>query len=628
MCGINGFVSYNSSIDEEGIYSTVKRMNNAIVHRGPDSEGIFSEKNMGMGMRRLSIIDVEGGKQPIFNEDHSLVIVYNGELYNYKELKQLLEKKGHIFSTNSDAEVVLHSFEEYGGDCLERFEGMFAFAIYNRNTQSFFIARDRIGEKPLYYYNDRKSFFFASELKSILTVADFSKKIDRVALSQFFQFTYIPAPLSIFENVFKLMAGMYMTVDCHGNIDIKQYWDANAGKGIICEDYETCKRIVREKVFAAVEKRMVSDVEIGAFLSGGIDSSIVVAVMSQLSSKSVNTFTIGYKNKAYDESGRAQLVADKYKTNHHVLYLDYDAVLPELDKIIGNIDEPFADSSLIPTYMVSKFASDYVKVVLTGDAGDEVFGGYEKYLIGYYSALYNKVPGAVRNSIIPKLMPMLPTNISLTRKIRKVVDNSALDIFEQRLNLMRLGFKEDELANLFVGDLNLEDSVRPVKEHYERFKSNAEEMTRAQYTDLKFVLEGDMFAKVDRASMLTSLETRAPLVDSAVIDFAFQLPDKFKIEKREKKKVFRDAFRDLIPEKLFSASKKGFGVPIGDWLMGPLNGRLIKKMDPDYLEQQGIFNSRYINRIYQEHLNKKRNRATELWTFFVFQQWYERWFKN
>ncbi|WP_156290944.1 asparagine synthase (glutamine-hydrolyzing) [Oceanobacillus salinisoli] len=625
MCGINGLFQYTGTYKTEQISTIISKMNNRIIHRGPDDNGVFVRENIGLGMRRLSIIDLENGKQPIFNESKSLVIVFNGEIYNYKSLKQDLLSKGHKFYTTSDTEVALHCYEEYGVESFNKLKGMFAFAIYDLENEKVTIVRDRAGEKPLYYYKNSEMFLFASELKSLVDTGIINKKIDRAALEQYLQLTYIPAPLTIFENVYKLMPGHYMVIDCRETIEIKQYWDVKYNDDKLITDYEECKKELRNTLFNAVEQCMVSDVPVGTFLSGGIDSTIITGIVSQISDKPIDTFTIGYKDKQFDESNRAKLSSDLHKTKHHVFYLKYEDALPELDKILNNIDEPFADSSYIPTYMVSKYASKYVKTVLTGDSGDELFGGYSKYLIGYYSEKYNKIPKWVQKNIIKKAVYALPDNTSIIRKARKVIDNADNSIFEQRKNLMCLGFKKGELTHVLKDYIHKSDHLNFIQDYYMQNETD-DELSRALYTDFKVVLEGDMLPKVDRASMLSSLETRVPMLHKDVIELAAKIPSMYKINSKNTKIILKETFKDLIPKELLYASKSGFGVPIGKWFQNELKEELLSCLNKDFIEAQGIFDYDYIQKILNEHFSLSKNRSSELWVLYVFQSWYMKYF--
>ena len=622
MCGINGFVQFNRIKSAAEMSMLVHSMNEKIIHRGPDDEGVFADDLCALGMRRLSIIDLQSGNQPIWNETHDMVIVFNGELYNFKPLREELKAMGHIFTTNSDTEVVLHGIESFGTSFLEKMEGMYAFAIYNVKKKIWILARDRIGEKPLYYYKTKDYMLFGSELKSLLATGLIPKEIDREALSIYFQLTYIPAPYSILKNVYKLPQASYMQIDNDGNIISEKYWDIkNIGSEQLITDYSEGKRLLKEAFYKSVEQRMISDVPLGAFLSGGFDSTIIVGIMSQLSSKPVDTFTIGYREKQFDESSLANIVAKKNNTNHHVLMMNWESVIGDFDVLLGNIDEPFADSSLIATYAVSKMTKQYVTVALTGDAGDELFAGYNKYLIAYYGGKYNKIPRILRKAVIEPLIGLIPAGHSLERKASKVIHAASMDIYEQRKILMSLGFKPNELTKLmrdgYVAPMQF------IREYYDRL-TNYDEQTRAQYIDLKVVLEGDMLPKVDRASMLASLETRVPMLDSKVIELAYRLPANFKINKTNRKIILKDTFRELIPEELFHAPKHGFAVPIGKWLEKILKEQLLKYADKEYLEAQGLFNADYINRIINEHMTHKADRYSELWAFYVFQNWYER----
>ncbi len=384
MCGINGYIQFNKLSNREEMHDMVHLMNEKIIHRGPDSEGLFADEKCALGMRRLSIIDLDGGMQPIWNESRTKMIIFNGEIYNYREIREKLKICGYHFLTESDTETVLLAYDEYGIDFLKMLDGMFSLAIYDVLNGEWLIARDRAGEKPLYYSYNKDWLIFASELKSIIATNLLKKEIDAEALSTYFQLTYIPAPKTIYKGVFKLMPGSLMKVHADGLIEHLRYWDLHPWSKLEeYEDYEKCKRELREKLFSSVERRMISDVPLGAFLSGGFDSSIVVGIMSQISDKRINTFNIGFNEKQYDESKLAGIVAQKNNTNHTKLILDWGKVLTNIDNILGNIDEPFADSSLIATYAVSELAKQYVTVALTGDAGDELFAGYDKYLGNY-----------------------------------------------------------------------------------------------------------------------------------------------------------------------------------------------------------------------------------------------------
>lgn len=618
MCGINGLIKLNLRFDCGNMKETVHLMNEQIFHRGPDSEGLYADEYCALGMRRLSIIDLKTGNQPIWNETRELMIVFNGEMYNYLSLRNELIGKGHSFYTNSDTEVVLHGYEEYGTDFFDKMEGMYAFAIYDLKQKSWIIVRDRIGEKPLYYTYTKDFFLFGSELKSLISTGLIKKVIDKEALSIYFQLTYIPAPYSIFEDVKKLPPASYMTIDAEGRIEIRKYWELKIDHDDRFQDYEWCKKQLREIFMNAVESRMVSDVPVGAFLSGGIDSTVIVGAMSQIAKKPVNTFTIGFEDKRHDESHLASLVAKKYHTNHRILPLNWDEAVDSISHVLSKMNEPFADSSLIATYVVSKMAKEYVSVILTGDAGDEIFAGYNKYLISYYGNKYNRIPKILRKGLIEPFVRILPSKSEFAKKANKVIGSSSMNIFEQRKYLMSLGFKPAELPSL-MSDIPVSD-MSFIREQYDAL--DCEEQTKAQFVDLNTVLEGDMLTKVDRASMLASLETRVPMLDRKLIDFAFSIPAKFKINNKNRKIILKDTFREMIPDELLRAPKHGFSVPMDKWLENNLNGQLLKYADREFLERQGLFDYDYLQSVIIEHMTHKKNRFSELWTFYVFQDWY------
>lgn len=623
MCGINGIIDYHRHYSAEERNRIVHEMNEKIIYRGPNMEGLFDSEYVTMGMRRLSIIDLSTGKQPIYNEDRTIAIVFNGEIYNFKRLRKELEAVGHQFYTSTDTEVIVHAYEEFGNQAFDRLDGMFSLAIYDTRKQKVILARDRMGEKPLYIYQDDAYFIFGSELKSLLSTGLIQKEINKKALNQYLQLTYIPAPLSIFENVYKVRPGHMLEVSMDGTVEDICYWSFPTEKMQTEElSYEDAKKELYQKLEQSVKDRMVSDVPLGAFLSGGIDSSIMVGLMSKLSDQPVETFTIGFQEKEYDERDRAEMVARLNNTNHHSKVLDYKEALGMLDMILKNMDEPFADSSVLPTYFVSQFASEHVKVVLTGDAGDEMFMGYSKYLIDYYSKKYKKVPRFLRKGVIEPIVYHLPDQRAITRKIRKVIDNAEKDIYEQRKALMSLGFKEEERRQLLKEDFYDTDCMDFLKDIYEADKE-ADEVSKTQKLDAKVVLEGDMFTKVDRMSMLNSIETRTPLVARDIVEFAMKIPSSYKIKDKNLKRILKDTFSDILPENFDKYPKSGFAVPIDHWFRNELKEEMLELLNSEMIQKQGIFDYDYIKTVIDEHLSGKKNRKSEIWTLFVFQRWYQ-----
>ncbi len=622
MCGINGYIQFDGARSQEELRRLVHGMNERIVHRGPDHEGLYADDRCALGMRRLAIIDLAGGLQPIWNETRTLMIVFNGEIYNFRALRKELEALGHRFQTQSDTEVILHGFESHGLAILQKLEGMFAFAIYNAEKGEWVLARDRIGEKPLYYCKTEKGFLFGSELKSLMATGLVPRELDMAACSTFFQLTYIPAPRTIFQAVRKLEPATALVLDGEGNLNFHAYW--SLAPNITDEriqDYDECKRRLREALFHSVEQRMISDVPLGAFLSGGFDSSIIVGIMAAIAPQKVDTFTIGFDEKGYDESQLAAIVAKRHHTNHTLLRLKWEHVLSCVDRVLENLDEPFGDSSLVATYAVSAQARQFVKVVLTGDAGDELFAGYNKYLAGFYGCRYKRLPKFLRKSLIEKMLQFIPQDCGWVRKAQKVVRSAELSDYRRSVYLMSLGFKQQDLQSLLHGFQP--DSLDFLRRQYDYLK-NADPQTRSQFVDLKTVLEGDMLPKVDRASMLASLETRVPLLDSAVVQLAYQIPTLFKINGNQRKIILKDTFRDMLPPELFSAPKHGFEVPVGQWLRGPYREKLLHYASPDVIEAQGLFDGETIRRAVNDHLSGRASLFSELWAFFVFQNWFER----
>lgn len=624
MCGINGIIDFNGMYTSSARHDTVHCMNDKIVHRGPDSEGIFDSDHVTMGMRRLSIIDLDTGSQPIYNEDKSVAVVFNGEIYNFIELRNELISAGHVFSTKTDTEVIAHAYEEYGEKAFEKLDGMFAISVYDIRSETVYLVRDRMGEKPCYYHSSKAAFYYASELKSLMHINEIEKQIDKCALNLYLQLTYIPAPYTIFQNIYKVLPGHYIKINLSGIIQDCSYWELS--KQFKVSDnlpYEEAKSQLYNMMDKSVKDRMVSDVPLGAFLSGGVDSSIIVGLMTKHSDRPVETFTIGFEQKEYDERERARIAAEFNRTNHHEYVLDFKEALSLLDDILDRMDEPFADSSVLPTYFVSRFAADSVKVVLTGDAGDELFLGYSKYLMGYYGQKYNKIPKFLRKAVIEPIVRLIPDKTVLSRKVRKVIDNSDKDMFTQRLNLMSNGFKTDERHKLLKEELVNNSGLDYIKDTYDLMQQN-EELEKTQYTDLKLVLEGDMLAKVDRMSMLNSLETRTPMLAADIVEFAVQLPVKYKLMGKNLKRILKDAFADILPEDFAKLPKSGFAVPLDYWFRNELKPELLEMFSREKLEKQGIFEYSYVNEILEEHFSGKKNRKNEIWTLYVFQKWYDK----
>lgn len=632
MCGINGIIVSKS---EPIIKKSISGMNDSIIHRGPDDSGVYiaHDFNVALGMRRLSIIDIESGHQPMFSTDNQIAIVFNGEIYNFKELKQDLKQKYNTkFNTNSDTEVILKGYQHYGPQFFSRLNGMFAIAIHDRNLNKVFLVRDRTGEKPLYYWGTRDFFVFGSELKSL---KQFSKNqgvkfpnISELGLNLFFALTFIPAPYTIYEGIFKIKPGCLMEVDTQTlAFESKNYWHINIPAEIEkLNDYSVAKTKLRDLVYDTVEKRMISDVPYGAFLSGGVDSSIITAVMADIkSTERIKTFSIISDNKQFDESDRSNAVASHLNTEHYPILLDLKRIEGEIDKVVLNFDEPFADSSALPSYYVSKATCKHVKVALTGDGGDEVFGGYNRYLMPFYTEKYKRwVPSWLHEQILKPGVSLI-NNKSDNRgklfQIKKFVNAFGDSEFDNLVNIMSLGYLNNEREMLFKNQPNYNLNTNYF-EHIYQSAATLSPLAKSRFMDINICLEGDMLVKVDRSSMLNSLECRPPFLDHRLIEFSFTLPDNFLIEKGNTKKILKDTFQQMLPNGLFVMPKSGFGIPVGDWLRESLKQELQELSQKDFIVDQGIFNQDYITKIVQNHLKGIEDNTFKVWSFYCFQKWY------
>ncbi len=599
-------------------------MNNDIIHRGPDDDGVYvdisSSLNVGMGMRRLSIIDVNSGHQPMISKDSNIIIIFNGEIYNYLELKKLLIGKGVCFDTNSDTEVILKLYVHFGNDVFSMLDGMFAISIYDKNRNVILIARDFFGEKPLYFYKEKSSFYFSSELKSIINVIDDKPKINIDALNIYFQFTYIPAPLTIYNDIYKLNQNTFIEYDLNSNSykisDIENKYETfnNITK-------ENAADITKKIIFKSVQNRTISDVPLGAFLSGGVDSSIISMCYAKQNSSPINTFSIGFENSSFDESDKSNLVAKIIGSNHNLLIIGDKDLKYNVNDIILNFDEPFADSSCIPSYILAENTRKYVKVALTGDGADEVFLGYNKYLIGKLNSDYIKViPKFIHENIlkfINKNFTNKKDNRGLNFKLLKLLNSISYDRQHYK-NILSLGFKENEL-NLLLNFNNL----RPNSLSNTYIKTNnLQSLKDFRNFDYLTSLEGDMLTKIDRTSMLASLECRSPFLNKDLWNFTAQLPDDLLIKNFEKKYILKEAFKSDFPKNFLNKSKKGFGVPVGDWLRTIFKNELLTYIDKNLIDKQLIFNFSYISKLVEDHLNFKADNTFKVWSFYCFQKWY------
>ncbi|WP_340202365.1 asparagine synthase (glutamine-hydrolyzing) [Ascidiimonas sp. W6] len=627
MCGINGIITMQP-IAEAQMHEQLKAMNDLIIHRGPDDDGQVAiaenDFTVGMGMRRLAIIDLTSGKQPMYSDDNAIVIVFNGEIYNYRKLKSQLEAAGVSFKTTSDTEVILKLYEKEGTAAFSKLDGMFGFSIYDRSINKLFIARDFFGEKPLYYTQSQNGFLWASELKSIIKHLPTRPPISPKGLNLFFRLTYIPAPHTIYEGIYKLEANHCITYDLNTHaLEINQICEEPAPKEQSIS-FGDAKNKVKEMVYDSVNSRSVSDVPLGTFLSGGVDSSIVSLCLSQATNKKIETFSIGFKKVRYDETDKSQLVAKLINSNHHEFVIDEDDLKDSIHDILVNFDEPFSDTAALPTHLISQKTREYVTVALTGDGGDEVFGGYNKYYIGkmnkrYTSIIPKNLHGLVKKATTP-LLATKDDSRGKRFKIRKLLNTIDYDgqFYWDIISLANVESQLEEILNPALFDANL------FGEYKKKLNiDKATTLTHFRMIDRVLSLEGGMLPKVDRTSMMNSLECRAPFLNRELWEFTNTLPESYLMKGWNKKHILKEAFRDQFPENFLERSKSGFGSPVGDWLRQSLRKELESYIEPARLEAQQLFNIPVITQLVKDHLSSKSDNTFRVWAFYCFQKWYQ-----
>jgi asparagine synthase (glutamine-hydrolysing) len=592
-------------------------MCDVIRHRGPDDEGVHTEAGVGLGMRRLSIIDLSTGHQPIHNEDQTVWVVFNGEIYNYRQLRRELEAAGHRFYTSSDTETIVHAYEEWGTGAFERLRGMFGIGLWDRRKKTLLLARDRAGIKPLHYALTNERLYFGSEVKSLIAAGAVGREIDLSALDHYLSYLYAPRDRAIFKGVQKLPPGHYLTYN-DGRVEVRQFWQIGTSEPFRGTADQAAHAL--ESVLAdAVESHMISDVPLGAFLSGGVDSSIVVGLMARASSRPVKTFSIGFDEPQFDELEHARRVAGHFGTEHHEFVVRPDG-LSILDRLIEHFDEPFADSSAIPTWYVSEIARRHVTVVLSGDGGDELFGGYDRYLPHPRVAQFDTLPLPGKRQVAGLLWPILPHGArgkNFLRHVSRSDDGRYLDSIAF--------FQPDEKAALYSADVrralagaSAEDALA---HHLARF-STLPAHSRMMRFDFETYLPEDVLTKVDRMSMAHSIESRVPLLDNEVIEFASTLPASLKIHNGRRKHVLKEAARRLLPAEILDRRKQGFGVPLGVWFRGGLTDLFSDILRSPTTRQRGYFEPAFVDRIVSEHLAGKRDHTLRLWQLLVFELWH------
>jgi asparagine synthase (glutamine-hydrolysing) len=626
MCGIVGFVG--EPLDEGSDRNLLTRMCGAIRHRGPDGEGIFYAKNIGLGMRRLSIIDLESGQQPISNEDGTITVVFNGEIYNYQELRQTLAMKGHHFSTESDTETIVHAYEQFGEQCPSHLRGMFAFALWDQRNQRLILARDRMGIKPLYYAVLDNTLFFASEMKALGIVPKIKNRkiISEEAVNAYFTFGYIPDPLTIFDCVQQLPPGN-MIIWERGNFRVQQYWNLRPNNSTP-RSLQEWKEELLTQLDEAVRLHLVSDVPVGVFLSGGIDSSAVLALMVKHLGKRVKTFSIGFEgNSFYDERFYAKMVADQYETEHHefVVQPDVRDILPHL---IDAFDQPFADSSSIPTYYVSQITSQHVKVALSGLGADELFGGYERYLGAMLSQSYRRIPAIIRDKVLSPFISSIPDSSKgwlLLSRAKRFVKTAGLDDSSRYLGMISF-FTHENRNRLLSPDLSKSLNInKPEQEAKEFFQlmNTYPVLTQMLLFDQNYYLPGDLLVLTDRISMAHSLEVRVPFLDHRFLEFAMTVPSNLKINGSKKKYILKEAVTELLPHKILNRGKRGFSVPLAEWIRGELREVIQDCFNDNNLKEVPFLNRKEVQRIVGDHMALRTNYESQIWAILIFVLWYK-----
>lgn len=643
MCGITGWLNLKTTESNHDAEAVLHSMCETIVHRGPDSEGLWIDDRAALGMRRLSIIDLKTGDQPVFNCDRSVIVMMNGELYNYREVRADLEKRGHRFTTNSDTEILPHLYEEYGDALVDHVNGMFAFSLWDTRKRKLIIARDRFGEKPLYYGVFDGKLVWASEPKALLAHPSVKPELDLNALRHYVSFDYVPAPMSIYKGVSKLPAAHMIVVE-NGELRTRRYWDlswttnfslshgSNGSVSAANLSLTSAAEELRELLSDAVRMRLVSDVPLGILLSGGIDSSTVAAFATQHATERVKTFSIGFEEDSFDESKHARQVAKHLNTEHYEDKLSATTAGDLISEIGTWLDEPMSDGSLIPTYLLAQFVRKHVTVALGGDGGDELFAGYPMYYAHGVAAKYNAIPAFIRSGLIEPVVNALPVstnNLSFDYKAKRFVRAAKFDDVARHHSWFG-SFSQEQHEKIFTRDV-LEstdaDIYRGVREIVDASDANAI-VERMQYADINFYLAEDILTKVDRAAMAVSLETRAPFLDPRVGQFAASIPVEYKLKGKIGKVILKEAMKDLLPHNILHRPKKGFGIPIAEWLKGRLNSLMHDLLAPERLRSQGLFGVDYVQRLIREHETGAASHHKELWTLLVFQLWFDRFLRT
>lgn len=625
MCGIVGYINLNGQLIGQAD-NYLPAMCKSIHHRGPDDAGELVMGPVAMGMTRLSIIDLSTGHQPICNEDGKIWIVFNGEIYNYQDLTKLVISKGHTLKTTTDTEVIVHLYEEYGVDCLQHLEGMFAFAIWDSEKERLLIARDRMGEKPLHYGVFDGQLIFGSELKGILAHPRSKRELCREALQKYLALEYVPAPLSIFDGIRKLMPAHYLLVKS-GQLRSACYWTPKISKEKLSEQ-AAAERLV-DLLSTSTRLRLIADVPVGVFLSGGIDSSSIAALASKVSSGKVKTFSIGFSDSSFDESSYAETVARHIGSEHHLSRFSPGVARATLEELWEYLDEPIADASIVPTYFLSKMTREIVKVALAGEGGDELFGGYPTYQAHKLAGVWRRVPSALRTNLIEPAIRSLPVsmnNLSFDYKAKRFIESANRSPLDRHLNWMgSLPLSEQvQLVKSNVLTLTREEDILPDALRLGGGGADDDVVSHIMKVDMITYLPDDLLVKSDRSSMAASLEVRLPFLAYPLVEFALSQPSSYKVHGMTTKYLLKKSMASLLPEMILKRPKKGFGIPVAKWLRQEFKPLVDELLSESFVKGQGIFEWSYIARLLDEHHTGRFDRRKQLWTLFMFQWWWRK----
>ncbi len=634
MCGICGIL--NLALEPAASRERIDAMSARLEHRGPDSHGKFELPHLALAIRRLSIIDLKTGDQPLSNETGDVTLVFNGEIYNYRELREGLLRRGHRFKTGSDGEVIVHLYEERGTDCVGELNGMFALALWDDGAKRLMLARDRAGEKPLFYWRGNGTLVFASEIKALFEYPGISRALDPEAITQYFFYGYFPSPLSAYSEIKKLPAAHRMVVE-RGDVRVDAFWRLRdylrprSSPAVHKRQEQTLALELRDRIRDAAISRLVSDVPLGVFLSGGVDSSTLVAAMSELTPGNVNTFSVAFPQKDFNEEPYADFVARRFRTQHHVIRADFSSMEEALRTLADQLDEPLADPAVIPTFMLSRFARQHIKVALSGEGSDELFGGYPTYLGARLADTYLRLPRFLRRQVFDRLKHLLPVSSTAVPKglfLRRFLTHVDRDPAERHQSWFGM-FSPAELDQLFSRmwrgpsppSTAIFSPLARVLEGAE-FEENLAEML---YLDFRLYLEDNLLVKIDRASMACSLELRTPFLDHRLVEFATGLPAALRVRRFQLKYILKKAVENWLPRNIVYRQKRGFSVPISAWLREGLRPLLEETLGENKLQRQGLFNAAFVRRLLEQHWSRQADHRKTLWTLLCFQLWYDRW---